>query len=223
MWLHREPCHSLLPIASVLLCHCHPYLHAPFGGIKAALAGAIDESFLHPSVSYSYLHPFLLSRLKTSIMDKIHSQILGHLFFSPAFSFVGYDFLTAMFPVPFAGCHAAAVPGYLLEVNALIFMTQRKYSAGAWTAELQAFILSSSPLPDPHVRQSLLSSRTNRCFSCYTVCCLIPRQGTVWCIPMQLSALEGTFPWIWKEMQLIITSGFTAALTSPSSGSESQM
>lgn len=160
---------------------------------------------------------------KTSIMDKIHSQILGHLFFSPAFSFVGYDFLTAMFPVPFAGCHAAAVPGYLLEVTALIFMTQRKYSAGAWTAELQAFILSSSPLPDPHVRQSLLSSRTNRCFSCYTVCCLIPRQGTVWCIPMQLSALEGTFPWIWKEMQLIITSGFTAALTSQSSGSESQM
>lgn len=78
------------------------------------------------------------------------------------------------------------------------------------TAEVQAFILSSpSPLPDPHPRQSLLSSRTNRCFSCYTVCCLIPRQGTVWCIPMQLSTLEGIFPWICKETQLIIILGFT--------------
>lgn len=38
----------------------------------------------------------------------------------------------------------------------------------------------SPPLPDPHPRQALLSSRTNRCFSCDTVCCLTPRQGAVW-------------------------------------------
>lgn len=92
------------------------------------------------------------------------------------------------------------------------------------TAEVQAFILSRpSPLPDPHPRQSLLSSRTNRCFSCYTVCCLIPRQGTVWCIPMQLSTLEGIFPWVCKEMQPIIILGFTAALTKWPSGLDSQM
>lgn len=91
------------------------------------------------------------------------------------------------------------------------------------TAEVQAFILSSSPLPDPHLRQSLLSSRTNRCFSCCTVCCLIPRRGTVWCVPMQLSALEGISPWVCKEMQLRTTLGFAAALTYRSLGSESQM
>lgn len=91
------------------------------------------------------------------------------------------------------------------------------------TAEVQAFILSSSPLPDPHLRQSLLSSRTNRCFSCCTVCCLIPRRGTVWCVPMQLSALEGISPWVCKEMQLRTTLGFAAALTYWSLGSESQM
>lgn len=90
------------------------------------------------------------------------------------------------------------------------------------TAEVQAFILSSSPLPDPHLRQSLLSSRTNRCFSCCTVCCLIPRRGTVWCVPMQLSALEGISPWVCKEMQLRTTLGFAAALTCWSLGLESQ-